>query len=323
MKQSAILACLALLGASCLDPVPASTDLGEQLLDASSATDAFLRDTVSSDLRSAEDAGQATADAAWVDSAQADAGAAQSECQDWQTAHPEWLWCDDFEDGQALSDKYPDTGQTGMSVSEEDAFAGSFALRQHYEAGQVDAGWVSFYFGDTLGGDYGPVQDDIYMRWYHKFEAGFQGPLPPKMARVTSIGPGWDKRFGVYYWISDDEIVADVSAQYSSQANSAGWLAVQGSGFSYQTPGHIGRWICHEMRVQRNTPGQADGAYTFWVDGELRIDQTGVDLVGSTDFHFNNAMLDSYWNGGSPVAQSRYYDNFVVSTQRIGCLGDS
>jgi hypothetical protein len=29
-------------------------------------------------------------------------------------------------------------------------------------------------------------------------------------------------------------------------------------------------------------------------------------------------MLDCYWNGGSPRAQSRYYDNLVFSTQKIG-----
>ena len=31
-------------------------------------------------------------------------------------------------------------------------------------------------------------------------------------------------------------------------------------------------------------------------------------------------MLDCYWNGGSPKAQSRYYDNLVISTQKIGTL---
>ena len=27
---------------------------------------------------------------------------AQNECLDWQTAHPEWIFCDDFEDTSAL-----------------------------------------------------------------------------------------------------------------------------------------------------------------------------------------------------------------------------
>jgi hypothetical protein len=31
-------------------------------------------------------------------------------------------------------------------------------------------------------------------------------------------------------------------------------------------------------------------------------------------------FVENYWNTGSPVAQERYLDNLVVSTQRIGCL---
>jgi hypothetical protein len=29
-------------------------------------------------------------------------------------------------------------------------------------------------------------------------------------------------------------------------------------------------------------------------------------------------MLENYWNSGSPVKQERYFDNFVISTNRIG-----
>ncbi|MCD6498642.1 MAG: hypothetical protein J7M25_10135 [Deltaproteobacteria bacterium] len=240
------------------------------------------------------------------------------ECDDWQNRHPEWLWCDDFEDGASITDKYPDYSTNGMTVTDQDALSGTHSLQQHYDAGQVDAGWISFFYGDTLGHDYGPVRQAIYMRWYHKFEAGFEG-LPPKMARITSIGPGWNKRMGVHCWIEEDQISADVHAPDSTQANSSGWLAIQHSGFSYADPNNIGRWVCIEMYVKANTPGQTDGEYTFWVDGQRVIHQTSVDLVGSTDYHFNNAMLDCYWNDGSPKAQNRYYDNFVVSTERIGC----
>jgi hypothetical protein len=240
-------------------------------------------------------------------------GSVEGECDDWQQQHPEWLWCDDFETEHDLTVGYEDTSLNGMDVSNADALSGDYSLRQHYTAGQVNAGWISKFFGDTLGNDYGPIQDHFYMRWFHKFEAGFQG-APPKMARITSIGPGWDKRFGVYYWIAGDdhEIVADVNT-----AN--GWIPVQHSGFFYSEAANIDRWTCHEMYVKANTPGQDDGAYAFWIDGVKVIDITGVSLVGSTDYHFNNCMLDCYWNGGSPAEQNRYYDNLVISTSPIGC----
>jgi len=243
-----------------------------------------------------------------------DVGGASSldgECASWPTQHPEWLWCDDFETEHDLSVSYDDYSTNGFEVSNADALSGSYALRQHYTVGQVDAGWISKFYGDTLGGDYGPIQDHFYMRWFHKFEAGFSG-APPKMARITSIGPGWDKRFGVYYWIDQFEIVADVNTP-------DGWLPLQRSGFFYSDPANIGRWTCHEMLVQANTPGMNDGAYVYWVDGMKLIDVSGVSLVGNTDYHFNNAMLDCYWNDGSPAEQNRYYDNLVISTAPIGC----
>jgi hypothetical protein len=238
----------------------------------------------------------------------------EGECDDWAALHPEWLWCDDFETEQDLTVNYDDYGLNGLEVSNADPLAGSYSLRQHYTTGQVDAGWISKFYGDTLGGDYGPIQDHFYMRWFHKFEAGFSG-APPKMARLTSIGPGWDKRLGVYYWIDQFEIVADVSTP-------DGWLPLQHSGFFYSDPANIGRWTCHEMYVKANTPGLADGAYRYWVDGQQVIDVSGVSLVGNNDYHFNNAMLDCYWNDGSPAEQNRYYDNFVISSAPIGCGAD-
>jgi hypothetical protein len=43
-----------------------------------------------------------------------------------------------------------------------------------------------------------------------------------------------------------------------------------------------------------------------------------VDLRGTTTQKINEVMLDCYWNGGSPKPQNRYYDNFVISTKKIG-----
>jgi len=236
-----------------------------------------------------------------------------SECDNWQTEHPEWLHCDDFETEHDITVNYQDYSTKNFGVSTDDAYEGQYSLKQHYDAGQVDAGWISWFYCDTLGIDRGDCYDEIYMRWYHKYEGGFEG-IPPKMARITSIGPGWDKRFGVYYWqeLYNNEylIVADVSTY-------TGWIPIIRTDFSYSDPENIGRWTCHEMRVKQGS----NGGYTYWVDDEMIAERNGVNLNGP--YNFNNAMLDTYWNGGSPKAQNRYYDNFVISTERIGCLGSN
>lgn len=245
------------------------------------------------------------------------------ECENWADEHPEWIWCDGFEDLDGWQDGYGDVNDDDgrFAPSEDDAFAGSRSLQQLYTEGQVGAGWLGFHLGDAPGASGEPARDHYFVRWYHKFEEGFED-APPKMARVRRLSPGWDKEYSVHHWIGDDDhvIVADVHAPDSTQANDAGWLPVTRSDFSYDDE-NVGRWICHEMEIRNNTPGDTDGHVRVWADGELIIERTEVDLRGDRDdADLNEIMLDTYWNGGSPTEQSRYYDNFVVSTERVGCL---
>src|SRR5512145_2053707 len=116
------------------------------------------------------------------------------------------LWSDDFEDGQPLTAKYEDVGSAGLSVTTNEAFSGNHALEQHYEQGQVDAGWVCKV--NNAG-----FPDHIFVRWYHKFDASFTS-FPPKMARVRYRDRAtWTSTFAVHFWIEENgEAVADVKA---------------------------------------------------------------------------------------------------------------
>ena len=235
------------------------------------------------------------------------------ECDNRQASHPEWLWCDGYESGDSLSVNYQDVSANGMSVVTGEAFEGTHSLRQSYTQGQVDAGWICLV-------NNGGFPDHVFMRWYHKFEAGFQG-FPPKMARIRyRLRSGdWSSPYAVHCWLESDGVLAlDVAATNSTQANSAGWLPIARTAFTFSDARNIGRWICFEMEVKLNTPGAADGLYRLWADDSLIAERTNVDLRGSLIDKINELMLDCYWNGGSPKAQSRYYDNLVISTQKIG-----
>jgi hypothetical protein len=239
--------------------------------------------------------------------------AVAGEADNWQRNHPEWLWCDDFESSDTvLSHRYEDVSTNSLSIVNSESLGGNQTLCQRYATGQVDAGWVCKVNNQGF-------PDHLFMRWYHKFETGFQG-FPPKMARLRHRDrTTWVSTFSVHCWIETDGVVAlDVAAPNSSQANSAGWLPIARSVFSFANSRNVGRWICFEMEVKRNTPGGKDGLYRLWADDTLLVERTGVDLCGSTGEKFNEAMLDCYWNGGSPKEQRRFYDNFVISTNRIG-----
>jgi hypothetical protein len=241
------------------------------------------------------------------------APARAGECDNWQADHPDWLWCDGFESGDALSVNYQDVSANGMAVVAGEAFEGSHSLRQSYATGQVDAGWI-------IRVNNAGFPDHVFMRWYHKFEAGFSG-FPPKMARIRyRLRSGdWSSPYAVHCWLETDGVLAlDVAATNSTQANSAGWLPIARTAFSFADAKNIGRWICFEMEMKLNTPGSADGLYRLWADDSLIAERAGVDLRGSLTNKINEIMLDCYWNGGSPRAQNRYYDNLVISSQRIG-----
>jgi hypothetical protein len=222
------------------------------------------------------------------------------------------LWRDDFDDGLPLTSKYEDVSTNGLAVSSLDSCTGGNALTQTYTTGQVDAGWVVKYRPSGF-------PDRVFMRWYHKFETGFQG-FPPKMARIRARNHStWTSALAVHCWIETDGVVAlDVAAVDSTQANADGWLPIARSGFSFATPTNIGRWVCFEMEVQLNTPGSADGAYRLWIDDTLAVERTGVDLRGSQTYSLNECMLDCYWNGGSSRPQRRFYDSLIIATAKIG-----
>ena len=226
--------------------------------------------------------------------------------------HPEWLWFDSFESSDAIKKKYQDVSMSGISITTADALQGERSLCQHYNIGQVDAGWIIHVSNQGF-------PSHLFMRWYHKFENGFIG-FPPKMARMRyrPRTGDWNSQFELNCWIDKGLVVADVKALNSTQANSAGWLAKTTSKFSFNDNKNIGRWVCFEVELFLNSPGKTDGAYRIWADDSLIVELMNVDLRGSKNYLVNEVMLDGYWNAGSPKEQNRYYDNFVISTKRIG-----
>lgn len=228
------------------------------------------------------------------------------------------IWSDDFEGYNDLSSKYQDVSTNGFSINSKDPCHGESSLEQRYEQGQVNAGWISII------DDENELPEHLFMRWYHKFEAGFQ-EFPPKMARIRNRHHygDWASEFSVHFWIENNVIVADILSIHSSQANSTNWLPITKSEFSFADPQNVGVWICFEMEVKLNTPGMTDGECRFWANDEIIIEKTGLDIRGSSNKSFNEAMLDCYWNGGSPVEQCRYYDDFVISTEKIGPISEN
>lgn len=238
------------------------------------------------------------------------------------------IWYDDF-DG-------PEKAYTESEgrLDEAQAFGGQGrSLLSWYEKGSRGTGNRKVFFGDGPTGKVvrkGQSFDEIYWRVYVKHQHGWTGGGPAKLSRATSIvSSNWSQAMISHVWSSGEALTLDpatgvrgdrvVTGRYNDFANLR-WLGNKPtSQFQLHSTQEAGRWVCVEARAKLNTPGQKDGLNQLWIDGRLEAERKNLDWRGSYTGHGINAVfLETYWNEGSPVSQSRWLDNFVISTRPIG-----
>lgn len=244
---------------------------------------------------------------------------------------PAVIWHDDFSSDKPYAEK-------AGPIDEQVGFGGvAGSLRAHYVEGQAPGGTGTgsrrLFFGDSEDRRNivreGEHFRDIYWRIYVKHQHGWTGGSPAKMSRATSIvGPGWRQGMIAHIWDGGQSLATNpatgirdsqiVTTKYNDFDNLRWWRSTPGD-FPVHSTEEAGYWVPVEARAKLNTPGQADGEMRLWINGRLEVEQTGLDWHGNyTDHGINAVFLEAYWNRGSPVTQSRWYDNFVVSTEPIG-----
>jgi len=250
---------------------------------------------------------------------------------------PAVIWYDDFDEDRLAHYLEPRDADSPHAARSEAHHLGErgASMRCHYPAGEHGFGGRKLVFGDAPIGD--PLHpersfDDVYWRIYVKHQRGWQGAGPEKMSRATGIvDRHWAQAFILHVWGGGEQLTLDpvscvrgdtvMSSKYNDWDHMQ-WLGNSPAGAtSFQNGAAAGRWICVEARLKLNTPGKRDGYAALWVDGRLDTERRNMDFRGSyTEHQINAIFLESYWNEGAPVAQDRYYDDFVVSTEPIGPL---
>jgi len=81
-----------------------------------------------------------------------------------------------------------------------------------------------------------------------------------------------------------------------------------------QLPIVAGQW--HEIiaHVDAGTPGGHDGSQALWIDGELKIEVTGIRWRDTTDLRINEVMFVNYMPDG-PQTEHIWIDDVLVSTE--------
>ncbi len=248
-----------------------------------------------------------------------------------QKDSPALIWYDTFDSEK----QYTESSGSPLDASVRFGNYGK-AMRCFYAAGSQGTGNRKVFFGDTpytALSRTGEKFDEIYWRIYVKHQAGWTGGGPAKMSRATSLvsGSDWRQMMISHVWSSGESLTLDPASGVDAGGNRVvtttyndfsklRWLGNKPvSEFKISSTEESGWWVCVEARVKLNTPGRSDGENQLWIDGKLEAERLNLDWRGSYDkFGINAVFLEAYWNKGSPVSQNRWYDNFVISTSRIG-----
>ncbi len=261
-----------------------------------------------------------------------------------------WIFCDDFESDESLEERYFEYVDSNGSFTLADTVGrgGGRGMRTVFDEGQVTAGNLKLSFGrhEVDNADSKAVMNDqnFYEIYWHIdlcHAANWTGGGGHKLSRSTTlldgwaqghIGHIWDGGTNQYYLRMDPATGIDeegnlVSTRYNDWENLRWIGAVNGTTPIFDSDS-VGKWYSIEARVKLNTPGESDGIFEFWIDGVLQASRDDYNWHGSwnddpNNYGINAIFLENYWNDpGSVQKQERYFDNFVVSTKRIGNLRD-
>lgn len=116
---------------------------------------------------------------------------------------------------------------------------------------------------------------------------------------------------------------------YYPDMKSSGDGKFWGNGFNPDPPVSVERdkWICVEIMLQANTPGQSDGAQALWIDGKEVGRWTGLRWRDTDRLKINAISIESYIteqaarhnNVADPRPTNRvWFDDVVVSRSYVG-----
>ena len=267
-----------------------------------------------------------------------------NECQNWEVLHPGWIFCDDFESDILLVKKgryFEHTNKGGTFFPIEGVgIENSRGMRVLWRPGEVDAGNLKLAFGRNsnsyMKNGIRENQDfrEIYYRIYLKMQAGWEGS-PAKLSRATIIADSeWSQAMIAHLWTGKRPYLTAAPVRCVDMNNKVKcngyndfvhmeWIGPKTGITPIFDFAHNNTWFCIEAHVRLNDPGQSNGLQEFWIDGKLEARSEGLNFVQSySEYGINAVFFENYWNSGSPKQQERYFDNIVVSTQRVGCLGN-
>jgi len=208
----------------------------------------------------------------------------------------------------------------------------AIATNDHQRSGQKSLRLTFSHESDEGGGLIDPNATHLFYRYYDYYPQNpdFDFAAGMKIARFSGQSGGSNQ----YDIILVSRAQANATGDYCN-TNPMQSMYIQrnpGVTFGGLFPAVVfprGQWISVETEIKLNTPGSSDGEVRVYVDGQPKIEATGLNSVRDADdtMPINSLLMggwysnrlntpSSCWNP-SPVSK-RYIDDVIVSSRYIG-----
>jgi len=270
-----------------------------------------------------------------------DVGAVELQGYDCNNPHPDWIFCEDFEEGTLVNNDwyYNYLGSTWFptcsstqpcaEITDTEALSGNRSMRALSvpDGASNDTAVAHHKFA---------AHDTIYVRYYRKWESKWRWDSMTRSGHNTYIFAGeygnpMTTDFTVYedtHYINNTSNLA-VRAAYQDASQ---LITPEGTTYNGQWPAlpHDvttpvsfvpgSRWYEIQYMAKMNTVGKQDGEIRLWVDGVLVTEQKNLVMRDSShpNIKFDHFLFGPNYPGGNPpYPQSNYIDDIVISTSYI------
>lgn len=237
----------------------------------------------------------------------------------WSTTYdcPDWNTYNDPLDCDGL-------GKNGAWTCDQDGpHYEQITSNANYSSGDGGKGqrhWLGDSLNDCSGGtsiSFNAPQSEFWIRWYMRFESGFQWSSYQGFKILyfyDDAGHG-----NSYYMICHAPDVLDIYMQLGDHntyaGDNCGWLTIYPGGTS------DGSWNFFEVHLKLETPGQDNGVFQAWLNGNIVIDENTVNFgMANSGLLFKDITIGSnqkYPSNGRCMYVD-YDDVAINNTEYIG-----
>lgn len=183
-------------------------------------------------------------------------------------------------------------------------------LRAPLVQGTLSENYGDFYFGDhsTVRG---PKVEEVWYTVWSKFDSGLSWPSGGHKIALLNLtdGVSSERRYQVILLVH----VGQYALQITDIANWRFYDRHQNVG-TIRSQIRYNEWDKLKVHVRLNSPGSANGVVRMWVNGQLRLEHTDINIRYNTAYGVNKFIVGGYATPSSPSNGVQWFDDVNIAT---------